>query len=187
MNYRKRFNSIDKLIYNKIKNAYYNINKNENVKNNIKRLENKINNFPCNKIIENIKFKNNNANKQTNSNYNKKNISNKKQRMKMETLANKKNVEIYSQNIDVINLMKEKPPKLPELFFHDYTINDKLIVKSNETFGKLNQEIIPIAFYNHLMINVENKKFVYKKNKYFRTSATQRNKKKLLTIIYYSP
>jgi hypothetical protein len=188
LNYIKRLNSIDKLVYNK--NIYNNINKNENVKNNIKRNENKVNNFPCNKIIEKVQIKINNlsipVNKQTNSNYNKNNNSKQKPTSKLKALGNKKNAEIFSQNIDA-SLMKGKPPKLPEIFFHDFTFNEQLMAKSNETFGKLNQGTIPIAFYNHLMISEENKKFIYKKSKYFRTSATQRNHKKLLTIIYYSP
>ena len=85
--------------------------------------------------------------------------------------------------------MREKPPKLPELFSHNYNFkeNELILDKSNETFGKLNKETIPITFYNHLMINNTSKKFVNNRNKYFKTSITQRNKKKLLTIIYYSP
>jgi hypothetical protein len=186
----KRLNSIDKLVYNKNKNVNNDINMNENANNNIKRCENKINNFPCNKIIENVQIKINNLlipeNKQTNSNYNKNNISKQKPSSKLKALGYKKNAEKFSQNIDA-SLMKGKPPKLPEIFFHDFTFNEQLMVKSNETFGKLNQGTIPVAFYNHLMISEENKKLIYKKSKYFRTSATQRNNKKVLTIIYYSP
>ena len=83
--------------------------------------------------------------------------------------------------------MKENPPKPPELYFHDYNFNDKLIEKSNETFGILNKETIPVSFYNHLITSEENKKLANKKHKYFRTSLTQRNKNKMLTVIYYSP
>jgi hypothetical protein len=104
----------------------------------------------------------------------------------LKALGNKKKAEIFSQNIDVSSI-KGKPPQLPEIFFHDYSFNDKLMLNSDETFGKLNQGTIPVVFYNHLMISEENQNFIYKKNKYFRTSATQRNKNKLLTIIYYSP
>ena len=194
LNYKKKLNSTDKFIYNKIKNVNNNINKIENAKNDLKRSEDKINNLLINKSNGNAKnkvqFKINNmsnlVNTLTNFNYNKKNILKQKQSLKLKASGNKKNAEIYSQNIDV-SIMKEKPPKLPDLFFHDYTFNDKLIVKSNETFGKLNQDTIPVAFNNHLMINEKDKKFVNKKHKYFRTSATQRNAKKLLTVIYYSP
>ena len=194
MNYKKKLNSIDKFIYNKIKNVNNNINKVENIKNGLKRRKDKINNLPINKTNGNTKnkvqFKINNlsnpVNTLTNFNYNKKNISKQKQSLKFKASGNKKKAEIFSQNIDV-SIMKEKPPKLPELFFHNYTFNDKLIVKSNETFGKLNKETIPLIFYNHLMISEKDKKFVNKKNKYFRTSVTQRNTKKFLTVIYYSP
>jgi hypothetical protein len=106
--------------------------------------------------------------------------------MKLKTLAKKKKSEIYSQNLD-ISLMKGKPPKVNELFLHDYSFSDKLIDKSNETFGKLDKETIPVAFYHHLMISDKNEKAFNNKHKYCRTSITQRNKKKLLTIIYYSP
>ena len=90
--------------------------------------------------------------------------------------------EFYTQSKD-ISCMKELAPKLPESMNHEFNLQNKNIVdkKSNETFGELNKGTIPIIFYNHLLIN-ENKK-----NKYFKSSITQKNKKKLLTIIYYSP
>lgn len=193
--YRKNLNSIDKFKYKEIKNVVHNIiNKIKYSKNDVKGCKVDINNNTINKTIDNIKNKSqfkinklsNPVNPVTNSNYNEKNISKKKKNLKLNALSNKNKAEIYSQNID-ISLMKEKPPKLPDLFLHDYNFNEKVIVKPNETFGKLNQETIPIPFYNHLMISEENKNFVNKKLKYFRASATQRNKKKLLTIIYYSP
>jgi hypothetical protein len=195
LNYRKKYNSKDKFLYNENKNVNFNINKIKDAKNVIKACEVKINNFISNKTIDNdnnkLKNKINNlsipVNTIPNSNNKEKYISKQKQNLKLKANSNKTKVEIFSQNIDAINIMKEKPPKLPELFFHDYNFSDKLIEKSNETFGKLNREIIPVAFYNHLVINEENKKLVNNKNKYCRTSLTQRNKNKMLTVIYYSP
>jgi len=104
----------------------------------------------------------------------------------LKALANKKKSEIYSQNFD-ISLMKKMPPKVNDLYLHNYSFSDKQMDKSN-AFVKLNKEIIPIAFYNHLMVCEKNRKtFNNNKHKYFRASMTQRNKKKLLTVIYYSP
>ena len=190
LNYRKKFNSIDKPIYIWSKTANNNINKIEETKSNIKTCENEINRFISNKTIDIIKKKiqckvnklSFPVNTISNFNNNEKLISKQKKGLEL-----KNNAESFSQNIDNVNIMKEKPPKLPELFCHDYTFNDKLIEKSNETSGKLNQGSIPVAFYNHLFISKQNKKIVNNKHKYFRTSLTQRNKKKMLTVIYYSP
>jgi hypothetical protein len=149
-------------------------------------------NIDCAKNKPQCNIKNNNVSNLVNtvpkSNDKKNNISKQKQkkRLKLKALSNKKKSEIYSQNLD-ISLMKEKPPKVNEFFQHDYSFNEKPTEKSNETFGKLNKETIPVAFYNHLMINDKKEKTLNNKHKYFRTSTTQRNKKKLLTIIYYSP
>jgi hypothetical protein len=195
LNYRKKFNSIDKLIYNENKNVNYYIYKIKDAKNAIKACEVKIDNFVCNKTIDSVnnklqcKFNNLSipVNTIPNSNNKEKYISKQKQSLKLKAISNKTKVEIFSQNIDAINIMKEKPPKIPELFYHDYNFGIKLIEKSDETFGQLNREIIPVAFYNHLFINEESKKLVNNKNKYCRTSLTQRNKNKMLTVIYYSP
>ena len=112
----------------------------------------------------------------------KKNISNQKE--SSTTLSNKNKIKLYTQKIDVRN-MKESPPNMPVLFLHNYSLEEENIIsKSNETFGKLNKDIVPITFYGHLMIN---QKILYNRNKYIKTSFVQRNKKKLLTIIYYSP
>ena len=147
-------------------------------------------NIDCAKNKPQCNIKNNNVSNLVNtvlkSNNKKNNISKQKKRLKLKALSKKKKSEIYSQNFD-ISLMKEKPPKVNEFYQHDYSFNEKLIEKSNETFGKLNKETIPVAFYNHLMINDKKEKTFNNKHKYFRTSITQRNKKKLLTIIYYSP
>ena len=60
--------------------------------------------------------------------------------------------------------------------------------KNSESFGTINKDTVPIIFYNHLMEGVYgDKKNVNNRNSYLKTSMTQRNKKKLLTIIYYSP
>lgn len=159
-------------------------------KNDINYFEVKINSFISNKTIDSankkLQCKVNNllipVNNIQNSNNNEKYISKQKPSSKLKT-----NAEFFSQNAKIVNIMKEKPPKLPELFLNDFTLNDKLIEKSNETYAKLNQGTIPVAFYNHLIISEENKKFVNNKHKYLKASLTQRNKKKLLTIIYYSP
>ena len=92
--------------------------------------------------------------------------------------------DLFTQDKDIVKYMKTEPCSLPNLYSHDYNLkNNSIIEKSNETLGKVNRDTIPITFYNHLMI-FGNKKIVNKKNK---ISITQRNKRKLLTIIYYSP
>ena len=193
MKNKKFFKSQDKFI-NKKKNFDINIkNKNINLKNDeINQFE--IVNKKSEKHSETIAKSKININKEPTpvntisfcKNVNKKIISKQKQSSKVSSNKNKN--ELYSQKIEV-SCMREKPPKLPELFSHNYNFkeNELILDKSNETFGKLNKETIPITFYNHLMINNTSKKFVNNRNKYFKTSITQRNKKKLLTIIYYSP
>lgn len=95
----------------------------------------------------------------------------------------KKRVDLYGQ-INDIKCLKEYPPKKPDLYNHKYNLKNKLkLFKENEEFGSLNKEIVPIIFYNHFMVNVNNKKFK-QKSVY---TITQRNKKKLLTIVYYLP
>ena len=89
---------------------------------------------------------------------------------------NKKNLEAYSQDNDTLNYLKINPPKLPNIYNHDYDLKN---LDNNETFGKINKGTIPVVFFGHLMS--ENKKSLK------RLSTTQRNKKKLLTIIYYTP
>lgn len=95
------------------------------------------------------------------------------------------NNEGFSQNKDM-NCMKEETPKFPELYNHEYDLENHNIKynKNNKTYGILNQGTIPIIFNNHLMIN-QNKKM--NKNKYIKSSITHRNKKKMITLIYYSP
>ena len=91
--------------------------------------------------------------------------------------------DLFMQNKNIINYMNKKAPRPSNIYFHEYDLNNNNINISNETFGKINKDIIPIVFYNHLMIT----KVVHNRNKYIKTSFTQRNKKKLLTLIYYSP
>jgi hypothetical protein len=84
--------------------------------------------------------------------------------------------------------MKENAPNLPNIYNHEYNLENKNTSNYyNQTYEQLNKDIIPICFYNHLMIRENAKNIMNKKNKYFKTSITERNKKKLLTIIYYSP
>ena len=82
--------------------------------------------------------------------------------------------------------MREYPPKKPEIFEHEYDFSNRnILLKDNETLGKLNKGNIPIVFYNHLIFN-KNNKFINNKYNYKKISMTQKNKKKLLTIIYYT-
>ena len=84
--------------------------------------------------------------------------------------------------------MRESATKSPELFSHFFDfVNNNTLLKENEVFGKLNRDKIPNIFYNHLLISENNKSFSRNKCKYHKVSVTHRNKKKLLTIIYYSP
>ena len=92
------------------------------------------------------------------------------------------NIESYSQNFN-LSLMKKYPPKLPEMLNYEHDIQNKSKGKFfNTTHGQLSKGKIPNVFFGHLM--VESK---IKKNKYVKSSATQRNKNKLLTILYYKP
>ena len=84
--------------------------------------------------------------------------------------------------------MKKIPPKTPELFNGEYNLDNKNIVSNSnrEAYVKLNKGKMPISFYNHLIININNKKII-NKNKSFKSSFTYRNNKIILTHIYYSP
>ena len=85
----------------------------------------------------------------------------------------------YSQNYDIMTQMKKQPPKLPELLNHDYNLNNVNQNSKNEAYGEIYKGKIPNIFYGHLMID--------KNGTINKSCITQRNKKKLLTIIYYSP
>jgi len=97
-----------------------------------------------------------------------------------------KRVEQYEQNYN-LEYFRKNPPKPSELFNHVYIINNiNIFTKENETLGKLNRDIIPNVYYNHMIYNRYNSKF-NNKCKYLKTCIVQRNKKKLLSIIYYVP
>lgn len=74
--------------------------------------------------------------------------------------------------------MKKSPPKLPELFYPEYDLNKNKNPKK-ETYGDISECKVPNTFFCHLLTK--------KEKKYIRSCMTQRNKKKLLTIVYYSP
>ena len=80
--------------------------------------------------------------------------------------------------------MKKTAPKSPELFNHDYNFENKNDSLSSQ---KLNKGIIPSIFYNHFMVGTNNEYFLNYKKNYLKSSVTQRNKNKMVTIIYYSP
>ena len=151
-------------VYNE---AQKNINKNY-VNNKINNQNSKINNninFIEHKSIK-VPKKNNNVIIK---------VNNKKNKMR----------ELYGQDLNLKDI-KTNPPKEPELFLHIYNLKIiNILFKNNETVGIINKGNIPIVFFNHLMI--DEKHLMFNKCKYNRVSLTQRNKKKLLTIIYYSP
>ena len=89
--------------------------------------------------------------------------------------------------------MKKYPPKLPDLFNNEYGFqyNVKGTI-SSDTYGQLSKGIIPNIFYSHLMVGTNLTYIGFRRGKnniknYFNLSTTQRNKKKLLTIIYFTP
>ena len=93
------------------------------------------------------------------------------------------NSEIYTQSFN-LSRMKKIPPKLPEILNFEHTMKIKLSeAKSKETYGQLYQGSIPNIFFGHLMTEC----YSGKNKKYIKSSATQRNKSKLLTILYYKP
>ena len=95
--------------------------------------------------------------------------------------------DFYTQNKD-ISCMNKNMPKIPDLFNHEFNLQNKNISNNyNKAFEQINKEIIPNSFYNHLMFSENNNNIINNKKKCFKTSLTERNKNKLLTIIYYSP
>ena len=130
----------------------------------------------CSKKCENSNTKD--------SNINNNNKNNKKRVIDKLNIKNSKNIEIYGQRYD-LKMMRESPPKSPELFFHLYTMNNKRkLFKENDSFGIIKNDKIPNIFYNHFLFT-ENKYFL--NYRYKKISMTHRNKNKLLTIIYCSP
>lgn len=106
-------------------------------------------------------------------------------------ILNKKNInknlicEQYEQDFQCLKYMRKIPPKMPEIYEHVYKFkNNNTLFKDNESLGILNKGNIPNVFFDHLFANRKNK---LNKCKYNKTSTTHRNKKKLITIIYYSP
>ena len=131
----------------------------------------------CSKNCENINNKDKNMDSV--------NKNNKKRAIDKLNKNNKnKNIEIYGKSYD-LTIMRETPPKSPELFFHLYGLNNsKKLFKENDAFGNIKKDKIPNIFYNHFLFR--NKKYSLN-NKYKKIAMTQRNKNKLLTIIYCSP
>ena len=105
--------------------------------------------------------------------------------------TNKKAVlDSYSQNYNLL-CMKKNPPKLPEVFYHKHNFkSSEIVVGTNSSYAQLNRGTIPNIFFGHLMVESNKFKIGFggkKLKHYIRSSATQRNNKKLLTVIYYSP
>lgn len=178
---KRKFNSVDKLLNVSVNNnSKILVIKKINfiIKETDKYIKNKVN---CKININNISIPINNNSIET-----PKLTKIKRQDIKSIKGKIKNNYEIFNQKIDV-SIMKEKPPKLPELLCHNYTLkNNNIIGKYNETYEKLNRGTIPISFYGHIMTS-ENKINSKNRNKYQKTTITQRNKNKLLTIVYFSP
>ena len=111
-------------------------------------------------------------------------ISNQNKKIRFDfKKAERIKIEQYTQTINM-SCLKEIPPKVPEIFNHNYNLEN--INKAN-TYGVLNKEKVPIIFYNHLMLSSDKINFLQNKNKFFKTLITKRNKNKMLTIIYYTP
>ena len=75
--------------------------------------------------------------------------------------------------------MKKSPPNLPGVYSHDYNLANVKNNLINETYGEIYQGTVPNIFYGHFMSG--------KKRPAKKSCMTQRYKKKLVTIIYYSP
>lgn len=150
------------------------------------------NKFPYNKyVLFSIKkdseflllYKINNKKKEIKNEHKKqKVIENKKNK---DNIENKKvnKVDEYSQ-VYKKNDFKDKPPKLPQLYFRDYLYENKNIFSNlNGSIGDINiNKNVKNSFYNHLMINKNDNK-----SNYLITSVNRRVCAKLFTYIYYSP
>ena len=136
--------------------------------------------------IKRSKINNKNISKPINNNivnYNKNENKKAIKRKKVEIMKK----DYYTQNKD-ISCMNKNMPKIPDLFNHEFNLQNKNISNNyNKAFEQINKEIIPNSFYNHLMFSENNNNIINNKKKCFKTSLTERNKNKLLTIIYYSP
>ena len=155
----------------------------------------------CNSTYKNKKINNISTPEKMKKGHNNNNVINKKDNKDVDIVNINKNVkleiknvklEIYTQNIDV-SCMKICPPKLPDLFNNEHGLqyNVKGTI-SSDTYGQLSKGIIPNIFYSHLMVGTNLTYIGFRRGKnniknYFNLSTTQRNKKKLLTIIYFTP
>ena len=148
----------------------------------------------CNSTYKNKKINNISTPEKMKKGHNYNNVINKKDNKDVDIVNINKNVklEMYTQNIDV-SCMKKCPPKLPDLFNNEYGFhyNVKGAI-SSDTYGQLSKGIIPNIFYSHLMVGTNLTYIGFRRGKnniknYFNMSMTQRNKKKLLTIIYFTP
>ena len=187
LKYKRKFNSVDKLLNISVNN---NLNISQFKKSNFignntyKIYKNKDN---CKKNINNILIPVNNASIKNPQELNKTNEKDIKSISNQNKNKKEKKTEIFSQKID-ISIMKEEPPKIPELFSHNYKLkNNNIIEKYNETCEKLDRGTIPITFYGHIMTSENKIKNINNRNKYHKSSITQRNKNKLITIVYFSP
>lgn len=87
--------------------------------------------------------------------------------------------QIYIKNYFCIN-----PPKVSDLFLHDFIYENKSISSINDTYGDLNEnKKIPHIFYRHLLLNTKPNK----KTNYLKLSTNQRFHGKVLTLLYYKP
>ena len=119
----------------------------------------------------------------------KENNSKKERIIKDERKLNKKTTEnktgIYSQNYNN-ECFQGTPPRKPIMFLHKFiSYNKNVFSKKNEVIGICDKNLIPNVFYNHLITN--ERTYINNNLKYNKFIITQRNKKKLLTVNYYSP
>lgn len=187
-NLTSRYNYFKLFLEQGFKNNKNNSSYSKDKKNNLKKgVKNNIKNEDKNKYSKNSKTMCSNTKK-----LNENKIANKNKNKDEDVKKNKinndksKNSELYGQNYD-IKIMREIPPNSPELFSHLYNLDiKKTFFKENDSFGIVQKDFIPNVFYNHFLFN-QNKNSVTNKSKYNKVSITQRNKRKLLTIIYISP
>ena len=90
----------------------------------------------------------------------------------------KNKTENYSQVYDTLFQLKKFAPKLPEIYYHDYDLKNINKI-NNESYGEIHKGKIPNIFFGHF--------FVKKEKSCIKSCITQRNKKKLITILYYRP
>lgn len=147
------------------------------------------------KLLKNIKIQKNSRNcqkceKNDNSKIKKEiNFNNKKNVVNIKNTNNKENkiiIDLYGQSLD-LSIMRERPPKIPEMFYNPYiSINKKILFKENNSYGVIKKDKLPNAFFNHFLLS-DNKYKFHNRYNYNKIFITQRNKNKLLTIIYLSP